>query len=150
MTQSKFFTFVVLFLVTLPLLAQVSQPKRVELMLDRGEDYYTLISADKNGMVLFRETERLDRSRGFEWEFIKLDTTLTEEWRHRRFVDLKDQFLGYDYFDNHLYVLFGKGEYTYDEFWLLKLNLTPYSMRWSARSGSGRSVRRRSISSASP
>jgi len=124
MTQSKFFTFVVLFLVTLPLPAQVSQPKRVELMLDRGEDYYTLISADKNGMVLFRETERLDRRRGFEWEFIKLDTTLTEEWRHKRFVDLKDQFLGYDYFDNHLYVLFGKGEYTYDEFWLFKLNLT--------------------------
>lgn len=109
---------------TLPLVAQVSQPNRVELMLDKGEDYYTLISAEQNGMVLFRETETLDRTRGFEWEFLKLDTALNQEWRHTRFVSLKDQFLGYDYFDNHLYVLFGKGEYTYEEYWLLKLNLT--------------------------
>ena len=124
MILRKIFRFWVSFLVTLPLLAQVSQPKRVELMLQKGEDHYTLISAEENGMVLFRETENLDRSRGFEWEFLKLDTSLTEEWRHTRFVSLKDQFLGYDYFDNHLYVLFGKGEYSYSEYWLLKLNLT--------------------------
>ncbi len=124
MAQGKLLLSVAMFLLTLPLLAQISQPKRLEWMLDKGEDNYTLVSADENGMVLFREGENLDRERGFEWQFIKLDTSLTETWRHSRFVNVKNHFLGYDYFDNHLYVLFAVGEYRYDEYWLLRLNLT--------------------------
>ena len=123
MTLRGILVLLALFLAVWPILAQVAQPKRVELMLNKGEDHYTLISAEENGMILFRETENLDRERGFEWEFIKLDTSLIQEWRQTRFVSLKDQFLAYDYFDNHLYVLFGKGDYSYNEYWVLKLNL---------------------------
>ena len=116
MAMNRFFLFWSTLLVAAPLVAQVIQPKRVELILTKGDDYYTLVSAEENGIVLFRETENLDKANGFEWEFIKLDTGLVEEWRFNRAIGLRYEFMGYDYFDNHLFVLFGIGEYKIEDY----------------------------------
>ena len=56
---------------------QIQQPNRFEINMNEGEDYFTTLSAGKNGMVMFRETKELDREKGgYAWEIIKLDTLL--------------------------------------------------------------------------
>jgi len=105
------------------LLGQIEQPRRYEASIKDGEDYYTLLSANENGLVLFRETKELDRKKGHLWEMIKLDTALNEEWKYLHYINITYQFLGYDYSDDYVYLLFKPGEYKVDEWWVLKINL---------------------------
>ncbi len=102
---------------------QLLQPKRVELGLEPNESAFTIISAEKDGLILVRETDEFDDQGRIIWDFIKYDTALHQDWRMTHSVKTNHQFTGYDYYDGHMYFLYSKGQYSTQGYYILKVNL---------------------------
>lgn len=103
--------------------AQIIQPNRYEVELKPYDQYFYVISAEENGLVMIRPTKETNKQGDVQWEMIKLDTALNEEWKELIFVDSQFHLTGYDYHENSIFILFNNGPYTKDDLTLLKFDL---------------------------
>lgn len=102
--------------------AQVKQPKRVELKLEENDGYYTLISAQEQGLVLFNELNGR-RDGNFHLQIMRLDTALNKVWDWTYSGPSSMVFTGYDLDQGKLHLMFGKGYYTPKEYQIISIDL---------------------------
>jgi hypothetical protein len=103
--------------------AQVVQPGRFEIMLEPYDNYFTTISADEEGIIMYRETKERNAEGHIGWQVIMLDTALQEKWRELFYIDQEYFINGYDYHQGKLYLLFNNGPYANDEYMLFEIDL---------------------------
>jgi hypothetical protein len=101
----RIFLSIFLLLTNIILIGQVKQPDRYEIELDAFEDGFEVLPGGENGVVLYRPTNQYQSGHEL-WQFIKLDTTLSEEWGREYYVNRNNIFKGYDYQDNNYFFLF--------------------------------------------
>ena len=106
-----------------PLTAQMHQPLRTEVELQRLDNEYMVMSMKEKGIVLFRELAGLTASRKKAWEVVKLDTLLQNVMTRTYELDFKAQLLGYEYRQDYFYLLFRIGEYQKDDLKIIKINM---------------------------
>ena len=112
-----------LLLAAKPLHAQIVQPDRVEIELGDFSDYYTVISAKQQGLVLVRESDEKIDPRSNTWEVLKYNTDLTLAWRRNLQIKIGYEFRGYEYRNGKVYLLFKSDNYQNDEMLLRVLTL---------------------------
>ncbi|MEQ9423049.1 MAG: hypothetical protein RJQ09_01430 [Cyclobacteriaceae bacterium] len=85
----------------------IEQPERLELTIDPDDEDYFIVSAEQDGLFIFKETN--DRGKkGFFWEFTQVDTLLKEQWKKRYLIPYGIDFLGWDYSLGQVHLLFNK------------------------------------------
>lgn len=95
--------------------AQVSQPVRYESEVQNFFDEpYNIVSAEENGILLFKELQDKSERKNRYFEVMLLDTLLQEAARQEIVVDSKFRLRGYDYEEDELTLLFQEGD-TYAE-----------------------------------
>ncbi len=116
--------------------AQVVQPERIEIEIGDMEEDFFVVSADEQGLILFREVSDDIKIKGKNaWEFIKFNTSLEKEWAKVYGIDYNHQLLGYDYENGQLVLLYRNGPY-YDR------NMTLINMGINAGDTTVHNIRR--------
>jgi len=136
----------ILFLsISVVLFGQVQQPDRFEIELDTYDEPFYVLSAKEDGVLLYQPKDKFEA--GFQkWQFIKLDTTLNQEWVREYGIDRNYFYKGYEYRNHSYFFLFQAidqrshdllmvqmNEYTGDTLMhtvknLVQLNLTIFEM----------------------
>jgi len=98
-------TVVVILFISSRGFAQVHQPSRFEITLKNNDNYFDVLSAEENGIIIFRETRERSRE-GVKWEIIKLDSNLVESWKKFPYFKFEYRFTGYAYADGKFHLLF--------------------------------------------
>ena len=98
------------------------QIARFEQEKKNNDEYFTVISGGKYGVVLIREDNSV-RGREDKWVLTKLDTDLREEWTKDLMIESKFEFRAYEMFNEHLYVVFMEAERMVSNFLILDINL---------------------------
>jgi hypothetical protein len=91
--------------ISLVLFGQVQQPDRYEIELEPYEDPFHVLSAEEAGVMLYKATDDFE-SGNQKWQFIKLDTTLNEEWVREYGIDRDYIYKGYEYRNHSYFFLF--------------------------------------------
>src|SRR5690554_4929445 len=89
--------------------AQIVQPQRLEKEIKDNEGYYTLVSAEAQGLMLLRESQDRGEKRMRRWEFSSVDTTLETRWTKFYDIDYEFNLLGYAYNIAGISLLFRDG-----------------------------------------
>ncbi|MGK7396144.1 MAG: hypothetical protein ACNS62_16320 [Candidatus Cyclobacteriaceae bacterium M3_2C_046] len=110
-------------LLIVPVWGQIVQPQRYEIELEPYDNYFQVIPASEEGLILVRETKERNRNGDHQWQMVKLDTALNEEWVDTFYVDYKFYFTGYDYHNEKIYLLFNNGPYAKDDLTLFEFAL---------------------------
>ena len=103
--------------------SQIIQPDRVEIELNDYDDYYTVISAKEEGLVLVREDDERGEPRTKNWEVLKFNTDLTQAWKRNLMINLNYDFTGYEYRNGKVYLLFKSVSYQNDNMILRVMDL---------------------------
>lgn len=116
-----------LLILILPALAwaQIAQPERIEIEIDRNSNDFFVVSAKDQGLIIFRDTEEKNKEGNNLWEFHKYDTSLQKEWNQLFALDPHLMIRGYDYDQGQLCVLFQDG--TYRDKDMMMLNMAIHS-----------------------
>jgi len=118
------FLFICCCCITLsPISGQVQQPLRVEVELENYDNHYRVMSMQEDGIVLFRELERIEQRGKKAWEVVRLDTMLQNVLTRNFVMDYDAQLLGYEYRDKYFYLLFRMGEYSKDDLKIIKMDI---------------------------
>lgn len=91
--------------------AQIAQPERIEIEMERTSNDFVVVSAEDEGLMLFRDTEENDDRGDALWEFRKYNTDLQEEWSQQLALAPSLILRGYDYDKGQLCVLFQHNNY---------------------------------------
>src|SRR5688500_4194402 len=75
--------------------SQVSQPYRYERLQKNADDYFHVISLQKEGIALFRERDKY-RNNSKVWELILLDTALKEKKSTELEIKERYKLIGYE------------------------------------------------------
>ncbi len=84
-----------LLLQTTTSVAQISQPHRFERKQKSADEYFNVISLQKEGLALFREQEKY-KGPNRVWELIMLDTALVEKKTMEIEVKERYKLIGYE------------------------------------------------------
>ncbi len=106
----------------MPLSAQIVQPARMELELKDGEEYYSIVSAEEEGIVLYRENIRESRLRRQVYDIICLDSELKERWKSQLEVE-GGKLTGYEYSAGKVYLLFREESNKADNYQIFTLDV---------------------------
>ena len=101
---------------------QVIQPERIEIEVKSSSNEFVVVSADENGLIIFRDSEERNNKGKHIWEFHKYNTNLRQVWKRELALDASYMLRGYDYDKGQLCVLFQDGPYR-DRSWPL-LNMS--------------------------
>jgi hypothetical protein len=102
--------------------AQLTQPQRIEFELGFDDDQFFVMPAQEKGMVLFRETTQKDKQGNYEWEFLKYDTSFTQEWTKKYALDQYFQLTGIESDDKSIFLLLQKKS-NFHDYQLISLDL---------------------------
>ena len=103
--------------------AQVRQLERYEREVKPSDPDFTVIPMSQNGLALVRDKNQYEEGKRV-WEVILLDTALTERWVTELRIENRLELLGYEAWDNQLYLLYRAGENDQSEMTLVQLNPT--------------------------
>jgi len=103
--------------------AQVEQTHRFELEKKNTDNYFSVLSAGEDGLVVFRDTDDYKKGEGNEWQVIALDTALQEKWEIAMTINLEYTFKGFELAYGHLYLLFRTGEYVKSDYHLVDIDI---------------------------
>ena len=95
----------VIYFISSQCFAQVYQPSRFEITLKSSDNYFDVLSAEQNGVIIFRATHKRSKE-GYQWEIIKLDSNLIESWRNYPYFKFEYKYTGYAYANGKFYLLF--------------------------------------------
>jgi hypothetical protein len=117
-------------LLTLPVVlkAQLTQPYRFELVQKAADFDFTVISLDKEGLALFRETD-IYKDGKHSWQLIVLDTTLIQVVDTLITVERNFNIIGYEYVPGKVELLFREGEFANSKMLLSSFNLKSREIR---------------------
>lgn len=98
--------------------AQISQPRRYERKQKNSDEYFNVISLQKEGLALFRE---MDKYKGPNrlWEMIVLDTALAEKKVMEIEVKERYKLIGYEVVPGNIFFLFRTGDTNKNSFELI-------------------------------
>ncbi|MGF1638210.1 MAG: hypothetical protein ACFCUU_14115, partial [Cyclobacteriaceae bacterium] len=85
---------------------QFNQPKRIEVSLGEDEKYFNVVSAEEDGIFLYREVKNTETKRDRKWQVPYLDTALNVVWNNDYYVDLRYMVRGYGYYGGYFYLLY--------------------------------------------
>ena len=88
------------------------------------ERMFRIVTADQNGLVLFRETTRFEESTEHTWELLLLDTDLEVRWSTSLKTDLSYSLTAACTLDNYLYLLFKNQSSSKKDIKIFKIDLT--------------------------
>ncbi|MEM7550246.1 MAG: hypothetical protein AAF363_11245 [Bacteroidota bacterium] len=109
-------------------LAQIEQPKRAEIILEAKDDYFTVVSAEENGMILFRQSsDRIEGKLRF-WDLLKLNGDLEVEWQEKIRTNYDYNFIGYDYYDEDFYILFENSDFSKGKYLIATVDMESRSV----------------------
>lgn len=102
---------------------QITQPQRFETTMESGQEYHRIFSAEKAGLMLYREKE--DRAEGGmkRWEFSAIDTSLDERWTKLLSIDYKLDIVGYAYSNANAFFLLKNSTNPKEDFTLIKMDV---------------------------
>ena len=91
--------------VSAALYSQVHQPDRYEIELGIYDEPFNVLSAEEDGVLLYQPMDDYE-SGNQKWQFIKLDTTLNEQWVREYAIDRDYVYKGYEYRNHSYFFLF--------------------------------------------
>jgi hypothetical protein len=104
--------------------AQVSQPVRIEIEMDEEDETFTTISAGGKGIILYREVKNTETRMERKWQVYYLDTALNIQWENHYFVHLRYFNIGYEYNGDYFYMLFQQNiESVKADWFILRIDL---------------------------
>lgn len=103
--------------------AQLVQTGRYELEKENYDDYFTVVSAEDQGLIIFRDTDEYRRNEGDIWQIIALDTMLQEKWLHELAINERYIFKGYEVKNSKLFLLFRTDESSTSSYHLITIEL---------------------------
>jgi hypothetical protein len=98
--------FISIQLASVNVTAQVEQPSRFEVELKWNDEFFDIISAEENGLLLVRKNPELIQKSDIAWHVIVLDTALSEKWQKDIFLHINYDLKGYDYYKNKVFLLY--------------------------------------------
>jgi hypothetical protein len=106
--------------------AQLQQPYRFAVEQKPSKPAFSIISLGQKGLALIRDKDDYRNGQKL-FELILLDTTLAKTWETELEVNNRLMLVGYDFVDNHIFLLFREGESTQSDFELMTLKLADYT-----------------------
>jgi hypothetical protein len=105
--------------------AQLSQPRRLEIPIDDQEwSSFNVVSAEDQGIVLYREVRNRETRMERKYQVILVDTTLNKQWENNFYIHLKYIQIGYEYAQDYFYMLFQRNlESLKADLFVLRINL---------------------------
>lgn len=101
--------------------AQIEQTQRYELIKKNSDEYFTVISLEKDGLALVRDKDKYKGNKQL-WEIILLDTNLEEKATLDIEINQRHNLLGYEIDEDLLYLLYRTGETTKNSLELVEVN----------------------------
>jgi hypothetical protein len=102
--------------------SQIHQPERFEVELNTSDNYFTVIPAGKDGLALVRESTERGWYSDTQYEVVKLDTALNQEWANHYNIDYRLTFRGYDYHDGYIILLFASKYSNKNELYIYRID----------------------------
>ncbi len=106
---------------------QLSQPNRFEKTQTIYSNQFHIISLKEQGLALVREKEESKEYKKI-WEIILLDSTLSQTWMSDIHLENRYHFIGYEYSQDIVYLLFRTGETEAEFLHLVSVNLINHEM----------------------
>ncbi|MBL3658859.1 hypothetical protein [Fulvivirga sediminis] len=103
--------------------SQLKQISRYELNRKSGDDFFTVISAGTEGMIVIQETDHYEKGKGKIWKAILLDTLMEERYNYEVGIESAFIFRGYDFNNGIFYMLFRHDEGLKSDFHLITLHV---------------------------
>ena len=117
-----FFPLLWLFGTLAPLKAQLVQPERLELELKEGDSYYSVISAEEEGLILYRLNKEESKYNKEVYDILCYDTNLEERWTTKIEVE-NAHFTGYEYSQGKVFFLFQEKKHKSDNYQIFSLDI---------------------------
>ncbi|MCU0418466.1 MAG: hypothetical protein MUC38_02315 [Cyclobacteriaceae bacterium] len=113
--------------------AQVRQLERYEREVKPSDSDFTVIPMQQNGLALVHDKNDFQEGKRL-WEVILLDTALAEQWVTELYIENRLELLGYEAWDNQLYLLYRANENDQSEMTLIQLDpRTHHSHRFAIK-----------------
>lgn len=112
---------IILTIYTTLLFSQYNQTHRYELEKKNTDDFFTVLPAGYDGVIIFRDTN--DYNKGNIWQITSLDTALNQRWQSEIALHSKYIFKGYDLTNGKLHILFREGEYEKKDYHLISIGV---------------------------
>jgi hypothetical protein len=106
--QSRWFTLLWVFGI-LSANAQLSQPHRYEIEHKFSERNYNIVCLNKDGLAVIRDNDKYEEGKKL-WDLAILDSTLQKKWEGKLSVSNRSNFIGHEYANGQLFLLFKEGE----------------------------------------
>ena len=119
----KYFFIILLSFCFLQNLAQVSQNGRYEMEKKNTDDYFAVLSAGKQGVIIFRDIDDFRKGEGDIWKIVSLNTALEERWDKEIGIDIKFTIVAYELKDEHLYLIFRKSEFSKSDYYIVRIGV---------------------------
>ncbi len=97
------------------------QVGRFEIEKKVTENDFNVLSAEEEGLVVFRETDKYEKG-DKKWEFRFLNTNLEETLNFDMFLENEYNLIGYDFDKGFFYMLFKDGVMNDSDWYLIKTN----------------------------
>jgi len=123
--HKSFFICCILFCaINFDALAQLEQPRRIEIIMENEDDYFQVLSAEEKGIILYREVRNRETRMERKYQVVLVDSLLNIKWQNDYYVHLKYIIKGFEYFDNHFYLLFQRNtESLKADLFVMRINL---------------------------
>ncbi len=108
--------------------AQSIQTARYELEQKNSDQEFILVSMQAEGIALIRDMEKYKDGKQL-WQVIRVDTTLQEVWSMELDIENRLRLVGYEYKDNHIYLLFRSGEHEASDLTLFTIHIGSQEIR---------------------
>lgn len=102
--------------------AQISQVHRYEKNQKGSDEYFSIFPLKQYGLGLLREKNDYEGGKQI-WQFILLDTALNEKNELKVPIDSRYPLIGYEQFNEHLYLLFRTGEHNRNSLEMIDLDI---------------------------
>ncbi len=86
--------------------AQLEQPDRIEIPIGNEDEEFEVISAEKLGLVMYREVRNRETRMDRKYQVTLLDTALNLKWKVYFYINLRYIQIGYEIADDYFYLLF--------------------------------------------
>lgn len=105
-----------------PLQAQLQQPARLELDLSDTDEYYTVVSAGEQGLILYRRNNDQSTVLKEVYDILCFDEDLNERWNTQ--LEVEDASLtGYEYKGGKFYLLFREKANKADNYHIFRMDV---------------------------
>ena len=106
-------------------LGQLEQPDRIEIIMEDEDEYFQVLSAEENGVILYREVRNRETRMERKYQVVLIDSALNKKWESSYYVHLKYILRGFEYFGNHFYLLFQRNtESPKADLFVMRIDLT--------------------------